>query len=401
MKICSIRRGIGGGNRMFFNLYSQLTKMGAEVHVITNVPPLPGSSDGGDLITHWVGGKLDSERFRFTYDLRFFTAATRLFLKLHREIGFDIIHMTGSNFPAVGLFLSLLSRVSGCRSAMGFSSFPLRKEELKVLPKLIGDFPLWCRVLYPLAFSLPGKLWSWGLDAITVPSQIGASLLTQIGVNGNKVHFIPPGVDFQVFKRRPKAGQLPYQIVYASSCYPWKGTLDLLEAFGIAVSRGFALELIYVFYTARNQSPATQFFISQLEQKIEDMGLAEKVEIHDGPMEGIEQVIAQADVVACPIQVGVGTLDIPMSVLEGMACGLPVLGTTVGGLPEAVMDGVNGYLVEPCAPKKLAEALIRIIQDPDRMRKMGEESLRLAKRFDVERCATLLRETYSALLSRG
>jgi glycosyltransferase involved in cell wall biosynthesis len=397
MKICCIWRDTGGGNRISFNVFSQIARSGVEVHVITSVPPLPGSTAMNQLIMHRIGGKPDSDRLRLTSDLRFFVTVTRRFFQLHRQIGFDVIHMSSTNFPAVGLFLSLLSKVSGCRSTMGFSSIPLRKEELKALPSLIKEFPLWWRVFYPLALSLPGKLWSWGLDAVIVPSQIGASLLKQIGVNENKVHFIPPGVDFNVFKPQPKFGRPPYRIVYASSCYPWKGTLDLLEAFGIAVRRGFALELVYVFYTPRTQSPATRFSISQLERKIAELGLSRKVEIHDGPMEGIEQAIAQADIVACPIQVGVGTLDIPMSVLEGMACGLPVLATRVGGIPEAVIDGVNGYLVEPAAPDKLAEALVKIIEDPARMGKMGEESLRLAQRFDVKKCAALLLETYSAL----
>lgn len=403
MKICCIRRGIGGGDRMFFNLYSKLAHSGVDVHVITNVLPLPGSAEVDRLVMHWidVGRKFEGYRWRLAENLRFFGKAACLFFKLHRNIGFDIIQMTGSNFPAVGLFLSLLAKLSGCRAAMVFSSFALRKEEVKALPRLIREFPLWCRIVYPLALRLPGKIWSWGLDAVTVPSQIGCSLLKSIGVAPEKLFLVPPGVDFAVFKPRNGERRSPYQIVYASSCYPWKGTFDLLEAFGMITKKGFGLKLIYIFYNSRAQSQAADFFISQLEQKVAEMGLTRQVEIHDGPLEGIEQIIAQADIITCPIRVAVGTLDIPMSMLEGMACGLPVLATRVGGIPEAVIDGVNGYLVDPSAPDKLAEALVKIIEDPARMKKMGEESRRLAKRFDVEDIAGLLLEMYSGLLRDG
>jgi glycosyltransferase involved in cell wall biosynthesis len=401
MKICCIWRSTGAGNRLFFNLYSQLAGSGAEVHVITNDVPLPGSANVDRLITHRLGGQLHREGFSFAGDLCFFTSAIYLFFQLHRRSRFDFIYMEGRNFPAVGLLLSILATISGCRSTMGFSSFPLRKEDLKNLPQLMKPFPRWCRMLYRLAFWLPAKLWSWGVDAITVPSQIGRSLLRDIGVAETKLFLIPPGVDFTVFKPYKGIRQPPYRIVYASSCYPWKGTLDLLEAFEIALNSGLALKLTYIFYTSRSESKSMGNLISQLEQEIAARRLTQQVEIHDGPFEGIAQYIAQADIVACPLQTAVWTLDIPMSVLEGMACALPVLGTRIGGIPEAVKHGVNGYLVEPSSRHELAGALIRMVKDPAGMKRLGEESYRLAQQFDLRTGASLLQKMYLSLAHEG
>jgi glycosyltransferase involved in cell wall biosynthesis len=67
---------------------------------------------------------------------------------------------------------------------------------------------------------------------------------------------------------------------------------------------------------------------------------------------------------------------LPMSVLEAMAAGLPVLATAVGGIPEAVADGVEGFLVEPGDIDALAARLAQLLQDDALARRMGEAARR-------------------------
>ena len=66
----------------------------------------------------------------------------------------------------------------------------------------------------------------------------------------------------------------------------------------------------------------------------------------------------------------------PMAVLEGMAAGLPVIGTDLGGLPELIDEGVDGYLVPPSDEKALAGAIGRVIEDSSRAFKMGQNGRR-------------------------
>ena len=75
---------------------------------------------------------------------------------------------------------------------------------------------------------------------------------------------------------------------------------------------------------------------------------------------------------------------VPIAVLEGMAAGLPVVTTPVGGVPDIFEDGVNGLLVPPGDPAALADAIERLLDDPDQRRSMGEANRRKAlKEFDV------------------
>ena len=62
----------------------------------------------------------------------------------------------------------------------------------------------------------------------------------------------------------------------------------------------------------------------------------------------------------------------PGAVREAMAMKLPVVASNVDGIPEMVVDGETGYLVPPEEPKPLAEAIITLLQDENKMRSMGE-----------------------------
>ena len=66
------------------------------------------------------------------------------------------------------------------------------------------------------------------------------------------------------------------------------------------------------------------------------------------------------------------TEGLPNTVLEAMACALPVVVTDCGGIREAVNDGIEGFVCPRRSPEALAEALRTIWLDPERARRMGE-----------------------------
>jgi glycosyltransferase involved in cell wall biosynthesis len=84
-----------------------------------------------------------------------------------------------------------------------------------------------------------------------------------------------------------------------------------------------------------------------------------------------------------------------------MACGLPVVATTAGGLPEIVDHGRTGLLVSPGDSEALAWALHELLAYPDRRRGMGEAGRRVAvERFGLERMLDETADLYRELLAR-
>src|SRR5690606_34544014 len=67
--------------------------------------------------------------------------------------------------------------------------------------------------------------------------------------------------------------------------------------------------------------------------------------------------------------------------LDAMEQRLPIVATRVGGVPEIVLDGVNGVLVDPERPDQLHHAIVRLVASPELRRQLGEEGPRIASRF--------------------
>src|SRR5438128_997612 len=74
----------------------------------------------------------------------------------------------------------------------------------------------------------------------------------------------------------------------------------------------------------------------------------------------------------------------PIAILEAMAAGLPVIATRVGGVPEVVLDGETGLLVEPGDPKRLASAIEMLASDASARRNMGKQGRARAQLFSWE-----------------
>jgi len=76
----------------------------------------------------------------------------------------------------------------------------------------------------------------------------------------------------------------------------------------------------------------------------------------------------------------------PATVMEANASGVPVLGAPVGGIPELISDGVNGYLTSPTEPDRIAELLAQWRDDPEAFRQLRSSTRALAEsRFDRDR----------------
>jgi glycosyltransferase involved in cell wall biosynthesis len=91
----------------------------------------------------------------------------------------------------------------------------------------------------------------------------------------------------------------------------------------------------------------------------------------------------------------------PLTVLEGMACGLPVVASTVGGNPEIVSDGVTGFLVPPGDVHALATRLNDLLADSALRQRMGSEARRIVvESHSWDRAADQSLAVYERALAR-
>lgn len=89
---------------------------------------------------------------------------------------------------------------------------------------------------------------------------------------------------------------------------------------------------------------------------------------------------------------------LPISILEAMSFGLPVISTPVGGIPEVVKSGVNGLLVNPGELPDLEAAIKFFLQNPEKIREFGRASLAEIKPYQPQSVATQLGKVYEDLL---
>lgn len=136
-------------------------------------------------------------------------------------------------------------------------------------------------------------------------------------------------------------------------------------------------------------------------------------ELHDDVLAEIERHGLAGEVALFPFAGGVHAylraLDVfalpslweslPISIMEAMACGVPVVATRVAGVPEAVQDGLTGRLVAPGSPERLADVLADVMADRDRLAGQGAAArARYEERFRLEPMHEAITEIYDSLV---
>jgi glycosyltransferase involved in cell wall biosynthesis len=130
----------------------------------------------------------------------------------------------------------------------------------------------------------------------------------------------------------------------------------------------------------------------RLEHQIERLGIGGSAHLV-GPRSDVEAILDQADV-------GVLSSDwegMPLFVFECMAAGIPLVATSVGGLPEIVDEGRTGLLVPPRDPAALADALERVLTDGALARRLADAAADRLEQFRIESVAVQFAELYEEL----
>src|SRR5205807_1839053 len=110
---------------------------------------------------------------------------------------------------------------------------------------------------------------------------------------------------------------------------------------------------------------------TEIEEEVRRLGLADRVTM-TGTMseEAVLKLLREVDAFVLP-SVGLGEAA-PVSVMEAMACGLPVVCTIIGGTPNMITHGVDGLLVPQADEQALADSIMLLARDPDARRRLGQ-----------------------------
>lgn len=149
-------------------------------------------------------------------------------------------------------------------------------------------------------------------------------------------------------------------VLYVGLLSRRKGVLDLVESAARVLRR----------------RPETRFFLAGrdggverlVRQRIAEAGLENRISLL-GFRDDVPRLLAACDLVVLPSLAD----PLPVAILEAMSLGRPVIATRSGGCEEMVLDGRTGRLVMPGDPQSLAEAIVELLEDPQRAAMMGEE----------------------------
>jgi glycosyltransferase involved in cell wall biosynthesis len=176
------------------------------------------------------------------------------------------------------------------------------------------------------------------------------------------------------------------RILYVGLLTPRKGVVDLVEASRALVERGIEHELLLLGGTPDEGPDAEVPVRAAAEGRARLLGTR--------PPEEMADAYASADIFCLPSW----WEAMPLSVLEAMSSGLPVVATDVGDVSRAVADGETGFVIRPHAPTEVADALEKLLVDPGLRHRMGEAGRRrVREQFSSEVTARAVSDLYDAV----
>lgn len=223
---------------------------------------------------------------------------------------------------------------------------------------------------------------------LTVSESSRGDIASELSVDRRRVAVVPVGVDHTRFRPLPCTARVPGRLVAtASADVPLKGLVFLLEALAKVRAQRRA-ELVVV------GSPRPH---SGVESAIQRLGLGGAVRFVPGLSDDeLVRLYATAEAAVVPSLYE----GFSLPAVEAMACGVPLVATTGGGLPEVVgTDGSTGLLVAPADADALAAAIDRVLDDPTLRLRLGRAGrARALERYTWRAAAEGTAEQYRQLL---
>lgn len=175
-------------------------------------------------------------------------------------------------------------------------------------------------------------------------------------------------------------------LMHISNFRPVKRTLDVVDIFA-RVNRELPTKLILV-----GEGPD----LPKIQCKIQELGLTDRVHLL-GKQDDVAQVISMADLLLLPSE----KESFGLVALEAMACGVPTIGSTAGGIPELVTHGSTGLLAGIGDTQQMAEYALMLLRNEEMMKSYKQACLdRASDHFDIDKITAQYEQVYSRVLTQ-
>ena len=222
-------------------------------------------------------------------------------------------------------------------------------------------------------------------SVVLAVSEAGRELLAAL-IPGTRVETCDNAVDVAAFRvATPERGEP--MILYVGTLLRRKGLLDFVAALGILRHRALPPWHVRI---VGGGAQAGQAELDLVSGAVRDAGFGDALV---GPLGG--EALLDAFQGAAVFVLPSYREGQPVAIVEAMASALPVVATPVGAVPDMVRDGVEGRLVPPGEPERLADVLAELLADPAQRRLLGLAARRRAEeRFDLPRLRARLSDLY-------
>ena len=308
-------------------------------------------------------------------------------LRIIKENKIDVIHTHGYTVDLVA------------RLAMMFKKTPLSLSTIHLIYNFRNNPEK--NLLLKLKYEYYWRLNRWSSrynDVIVAVSGAVRKAYIENGVPADKVVTIYNGIDI---REREKAGDLPalaflkdkacLLIGMAGRIVRQKGHKEFLEAAALLKKKHKNLKFVIAGKSLLKGDP----FADSLSGLIEENGLKEDV-VFTGFLSDIYSFYRYIDIFCMPSYAE----PFATVILESMNAGVPVAASASGGVPEVIEDGVSGLLFTPKNPVSIAEALDKLIKDPELRKKISENGRKkIEKLFAYEVMGEKILNLYQSRLS--
>jgi phosphatidylinositol alpha-1,6-mannosyltransferase len=382
LKICLITKmyppRTGGGATYAYELANALGERGHDVDVYTQA--VPEAEEPPQTHPNVSVTRITKARPLVVFSTLYFSVACRLRIDFER---YDVIH--GTLMPASTIALDPLFLRSLDAPVVVTSHGTSFDEARSVDPQSPPDY-LFRYLFHPINVLMDAASGRFADRVIAVSDHTRRRLRDLYRLDGEKLTTVPPGIDTDRF--RPTADPHPAvnegsdAILVLSRLDPRKGIDDAIRAF------------------ARLDRPNTELLIAgtgRLEAPLED--LADRLGVREDvrflgfvPDEELPSLYSSVDLFVLPSEYeGFGIVF-----MEAMACGTPVVGTDVGGVPTAVDGGETGYLVPRDADvvDALADRMRLLLDDPERRDLLASRAREWAEEHDWREIAPRVADVY-------